>query len=643
MFAIFLALIIGLLPIIALAEDSENATSAAPTWQEAKDGALGWLLSNAPNPSVGDEWAVIAIARANIAADAWFDSYLSALENELDGLTTWTDFQRATLALTALGVDASDFAGNDLLADFRNYTPAESRPAHSQGVNADIFALLALNSRPYTGAQPQYIESILAAQTSSGAWAWGDWASPDITAMAIQALAPYYGNNAAVTAAINSGFSWIETETLGSAEDYAQVIVALTALGRSAENYVAELLAFFDEETGGFISPWTGEVNAMSTEQAAYALVAHYRSVNGMNVLFDMRDAGTGTGTPPPPQPPGSGTGGGPPGSGAQTTGRAFISVRNDNPSPGGTSLFFEGYFNINPGETAYTLLRRTELAIGTRGTYVFSIGGLAEFDYGAGSGWIYRVNNTAPVLAASDFTVRNNDRVEWLFTRNLGQDVGGGVASPPAAGTPTATGNEDEDEDEDEYDDEYEDEYDEEPAAEAETTEDVTIAEVETEPAAETPGAYQPWVNPFTDVSETDWFYPHVRFMYTRGLMTGMAQGVFAPNVYFSRAMVVTILWRLEDRPLAHGGMNFYDVAHGNWYVDSIAWASANGVVQGFGDGTFRPNANITREHFSFLLRNYGEFRGIAIDPAILNSLVGNDMITRAEVAAVLQRFIEN
>ncbi|MCL2456398.1 MAG: hypothetical protein FWD19_02475, partial [Defluviitaleaceae bacterium] len=224
-------------------------------WRDAMDGALAWLASN--EPSVGSEWAVIALARANVSADdAWFEKYLSDLKNETENLTNWTDFQRVTLALSALGKNAGDFFENNFLAQFENFVAPENRPPHSQDVNADIFALLALNSRPYAGTQPQFVESILAAQHQNGAWAWGDWASADITAMAIQALAPYY-ENSAVAAAIDNAFAWIETENPDSAEDFSQIIIALTSLDFCAKDFVAQLLNFYDEKTGGFISPWT--------------------------------------------------------------------------------------------------------------------------------------------------------------------------------------------------------------------------------------------------------------------------------------------------------------------------------------------------------------------------------------------------
>ena len=291
MFAVLLAvmLTLGLLPT-TLAANSED-------WQSALNGALDWLIENTPNPSVGNDWEVMTVARAGIAAEDWFDSYLAALETGLDELESWMDFQRVTLTLTALGVDATDFHGHDLMENFRNFIPALERPEHSRGVNANIFALLALDSKPYEDSnRTPFIEAILNAQTPYGSWAFGLWQSIDLTAMAIQALAPYYAENTEVAAAINRGLDWIGDESNwafgDSAEELAQVIIALTALGRSASSYVDRLLAFRNEETGGFVAAWNNEVNIMSTQQAVLGLVAYYRFNNDMNALFDMRDVG---------------------------------------------------------------------------------------------------------------------------------------------------------------------------------------------------------------------------------------------------------------------------------------------------------------------------------------------------------------
>ncbi|MCL2224015.1 MAG: S-layer homology domain-containing protein [Defluviitaleaceae bacterium] len=602
-------------------EETEDETPV--TWQYALADALGWLKENSPNPSVGDEWAVIALARANIAADEWFEAYLSNVADEIETLTNWTCFQRVTLALTALDVDASDFNETDLLAPFRYFTPVEERPNHSQGITADIYALIALNSRPYEGEQERFMESILAAQGEDGAWAWvsewGDWPSVDLTAMAIQALAPYYETHENAAAAINAGLDWISEQFFFGAEDFAQVIVALTSIGRCAEEHAAEILNFFCQETGGFFFfDWeTGEpiVNAMSTEQAAYALVAFYRHVNGMNTLYDMSDAGEEAETQPPPRRRPR-----PPQDWFPSTGRAFISVRNDYARAGETALFFEGYFDLNHNETAYSLLRRTGLAIGSRRAYVYSIGGLAEFDHGPASGWTYSVNGVFPARAADTFTLRNNYRVEWLYT-----------------GGDTPLVSEDEyEEDEEEY--EYEDLTEEETPAEEEPPYDTEEPTRYTEPAqaplpeTPTPEAYQTWANPFADISETDWFYQYAKAMYTRGLMTGTAHGVFAPDTNLSRAMLIHILWRLNDTPITHSP-DFSDVSPARWYTNAARWARANGIARGFTDGTFRPNAPITQAHFAAVLYNYA---ALDLTPHT------NHTITRAEAARMLRVLID-
>lgn len=677
-----LTLIFGLLPTLMSAADYTDYTDSnycdesifiaepeitspaaimlsLPDWQDALGGALAWLIASTPAPSLNNEWDVMSVARAGIAADDWYNSYLAALSSELSTLETWTDFQRVTLALTALGVDATNFNGLDLTASFRNFVPSAQRPAHSQGANADIFALLALDSKPYAGDRAQFVDSILAAQMPSGAWAFGTWEAVDLTAMAIQALAPYYGGNATVRTAVDRGLDFIADDgnwPFGdSAEDVSQVIIALTALGRPASSYVNRLLAFYDAATGGFITPWTGDVNIMSTEQAARALVAYHRFNNNMNAFFDMRDAGDWT-APPPPLPP-------PPPPPPQQGGRAHISVQN----PHANQEFFSGYFDITTGETAFSLLQRTNLDLITRGTYVVSIAGLAEFDYGANSGWMFSVNGVFPQIAASMRTLSDGDRVAWLYTHDLGQDIGGDWTPPPP---PVADDEESEVDDEDGEAAHSPVQEDVQGQPETDETEQAETEQPETEQIREN---IAEWTNPFSDVSPDDWFYDNVRFVYERDIMTGTAQGVFSPELKLSRAMLVTMVWRLEGRPLPEGSGAFTDVPHGHWYSIAVAWARENGIVSGFGDETFRPGDNATREQYAAILHRYAGFNGadtsgdliIGFDDsngisawaledmqwAVANgiisgrtptTLVPHGTATRAEAAATLQRFIE-
>ena len=178
----------------------------------------------------------------------------------------------------------------------------------------------------------------------------------------------------------------------------------------------------------------------------------------------------------------------------------------------------------------------------------------------------------------------------------------------------------------------------------------------------------------PFTDVSEDDWFYDPVCYVYSQGLMTGTSATTFEPNTSLSRAMLVAVLHRLEGNPQASAG-DFTDVADGDWYAQAVNWAASVGVVNGFDDGTFQPNAAITREQMAAILRNYAAYKGM--DVTATGSLstytdadsvsawakesiawaVGEHLIsgvtddtlqpqglsTRAQAAAVLQRYLEN
>ena len=178
----------------------------------------------------------------------------------------------------------------------------------------------------------------------------------------------------------------------------------------------------------------------------------------------------------------------------------------------------------------------------------------------------------------------------------------------------------------------------------------------------------------PFADVSEGDWFYDPVCYVYSQGLMTGTSATTFAPNTSLSRAMLVAVLHRLEGSPQASGS-DFTDVADGDWYAQAVNWAASIGVVNGFDDGTFQSNAAITREQMAAILRNYAEYKGLdvtatgslstytdansvstwakesvtwAVGEHLISGVTDNTLqpqglSTRAQAAAVLQRYLEN
>ncbi|GAB1475738.1 hypothetical protein MASR2M70_05700 [Bacillota bacterium] len=176
----------------------------------------------------------------------------------------------------------------------------------------------------------------------------------------------------------------------------------------------------------------------------------------------------------------------------------------------------------------------------------------------------------------------------------------------------------------------------------------------------------------PFTDLKGGEWYYENAVYAYTNGLISGVTKDKFAPTNKTTRAMVVTILWRLEGQPKAAAGA-FNDVAKATWYTDAINWASANGIVSGYSDSKFGPNDTVTREQMAAIIYNYGSFKkynmkgkadlGSFADASKVSAwaaapvqwAVENGIITgtgkglnpkgsaeRAQVAAILQRFIE-
>ena len=115
----------------------------------------------------------------------------------------------------------------------------------------------------------------------------------------------------------------------------------------------------------------------------------------------------------------------------------------------------------------------------------------------------------------------------------------------------------------------------------------------------------------PFTDVPAGSWYYGAAAYAYNNGLFDGTSPTTFAPNAVMSRAMLVTVLWRLAGAPAPKGVNTFSDVPGGTWYTDAVTWAAENGVVSGIGGGRFAPNSNVTREQTAVILFNYAHSRG--------------------------------
>ena len=178
----------------------------------------------------------------------------------------------------------------------------------------------------------------------------------------------------------------------------------------------------------------------------------------------------------------------------------------------------------------------------------------------------------------------------------------------------------------------------------------------------------------PFADVSGSDWFYNDVRYVYEKGIMDGTGADRFSPNAPLTRAMIVTILYRMAGSPSVSGSSDFTDVAAGKWFAKAVAWAAANGIVNGYGSGLFGPNDPVTREQLAAILYRYAVYGGMtavtleenlgsfadtaqlsayaiqAMNWAVGQGLIngsGNNLVpkaqaTRAQVAAIIHRYLE-
>ena len=117
-------------------------------------------------------------------------------------------------------------------------------------------------------------------------------------------------------------------------------------------------------------------------------------------------------------------------------------------------------------------------------------------------------------------------------------------------------------------------------------------------------------WNPPFLDVNEKDWFYLPVRFCHENNFISGTSANMFHPNTPASRAMIVTILWRLDGSPIT-GTNSFVDVPSDQYYTAAVSWAVESGIISGHSDNLFAPNDNITREQTASILYRYAEYHG--------------------------------
>lgn len=294
-----------------------------------------YIQNNVPAPVVASdrgEWAVLGLARAGVALpdeyiQAYYDKVVAYVKANIgsDGILrkpddkntpVITDNERIILALTAIGKDPANVGGKNLLTALQNKDIMQVTNTSDTDINGLVFGLLALNSGNYTQDSYWLVQAILTQQNEGGSWSASADTKPvgdvDMTAMALQALAPYYneGGDTTVNAAVDKALQWLSAKYKGtgytSAESCAQVVVALSALQLNANSdssfvktvdgaptsVLGDLLRYYLGEGQGFkhaASLKTADQKA--TEQALYAMAAYERYCRRTNALYDMTDA----------------------------------------------------------------------------------------------------------------------------------------------------------------------------------------------------------------------------------------------------------------------------------------------------------------------------------------------------------------
>lgn len=310
-------------------------TNAEDIYKTTGDYLTAQAAENVPTAgSIGGDWLVLGLARSGRnVPDGYYENvlaYVIANINDLEQLhrSKSTDNARVILALTAIGKDVTDVDGHNLLQGLTDMNYLKK-----QGINGPIWALIAFDCGNYEipaapeSADPvtreKLIACILSAQLADGGWALtGETADADITAMALQALAPYYDANEAVRAAADKALDILSSLQqsdggygsmgISNAESSAQVIIALTALNidpntdsRFVKNgrSVVDALCGYYVEGGGFRHLSDGALDGMATEQGYNALTAYFRLLNGKAWIYDMSDVQKPAEPVPPVEP----------------------------------------------------------------------------------------------------------------------------------------------------------------------------------------------------------------------------------------------------------------------------------------------------------------------------------------------------
>ena len=504
---------------------------------------------------------------------------------------TASDRSRLELTLRAIGVDSTDLYASDG-TKLDNAAALGAMELSGLSHYSTPWLLLAelQGNVIFTDAQRGALLASLKANVGDGLfgyeWDGVAYSSPDTAGAVLAALAPLYETNGeaktvvdAILAALPGAMD--ENGSFGNANADAMVIIGLVALGQepgalkaaTGASVVDGLLSYVNKTGDGFL--YFGEDNALATEQGFRALVALalFDGVTPCNI-YDFSattvEPGRATGVEKPQEPSGPS---------GQSRITVTLTLRSD------TETWIDNdALTLLVDSTVYHALSKSlsnhgMTAAGLTKGYVESVTKdgvtLAQFDKGPNSGWLYQVNGVAPSISFADYALKNGDDILWYYTANWAQEPDAGTTSG-GSGSGAVSG----------------------PGEEKEEKPDPVCPRDKTCPVAR-----------FADADAEGWYHDGVHYCVENGLMTGTSETDFAPNMTTSRAMIVTILYRLAEEPFmpeANWGYPYPDVDADAYYGTAAYWARLSGVVNGYMNGSFGPEDPVTREQLALMLWRY-------------------------------------
>ena len=652
-----------------------------------------------------DGWTVMDMAVYGTLADKTSQTAGEARQNALNLLiaeaaeagTGVSDRARIEIVLRAMGVDSTRLYGANSSTALSNPALLSKLNLTSGGYYAAPWLLLAdlQGNLKLSDKQIDALIGLLNDNIGGGLFGYEyngvTYSDPDTAGAALAALARFYDSNrtaasvvdrilAALPAAMNPDGSF------GSANSDAMVILGLLALGRSPYAMVNPatgasvadgLLSYVNPATNQF--QFAGADNALATEQGFRALVAlaKFDGTHAYN-FYDFRansvEPGRATGAgvvDPVPTPP-------------DTAGNITVSftLKTDT-----ETWIPKTDVTVKEGSTVYhafieALSGSGITQSGAEKGYVKSITRkgvtVAEFSKGQNSGWLYQVNGNLPNVGLTSYKLQAGDDILFYYTTDWTKDseAGGSFHSGAAADKAAANAVSDLIEaigtvtkDSGPKIEAARDAYDALTAAQKELVDNYRILTNAEAAFARLNGAW-----PFTDV-DGHWALDAIRYVYENELMNGVDGQRFEPDGTLNRAMLVTILHRMEGEPASASERPFTDVPDGAWYAGAVIWAAEKGMVNGYGDGRFGPADHITREQLAAILMRYAKYKGYDVSkandlssyadagqiggwalPAMRwanaeglimgcggGAINPNGPVTRGEAATILMRFMQN